>query len=343
MSTSNNSSLNSEQTPIRLDRSRIKKAAWWLVVLEDEDVAVKDQVAFKHWCESHAENALAYQHVSRAISRFDQAGFNASDVGVANQVIQSEVLSTDSYLKPIAATSFGFLLMATAWLYQSGYSVDYLASDYKSNVGEVTEVQLADGSRLVLDSMSAVNIYYSSDKRRIELVQGQLFADVVTNPQRPFTVETQSSTTTALGTSFTVSQQDENTHVTISESNVELCHRNPLNTSLHQLPCVRGSQGEQMRLQERQLYGPEAINVAKDIAWMKHRLVIDNQPLSQVLDQLDKYNAGLLIYLESEVESIRVSGVFPTDDIELSFSMLAKHPQVEMTSLSQAVNIFRKK
>jgi ferric-dicitrate binding protein FerR (iron transport regulator) len=75
-----------------------------------------------------------------------------------------------------------------------------------TGVGEKKKVTTRDGSRLVLNAGTTIRIQddFSND-RKIELVDGEVFFEVRTDAQRPFTVTSGSLTTTVLGTSFNIS------------------------------------------------------------------------------------------------------------------------------------------
>lgn len=73
-------------------------------------------------------------------------------------------------------------------------------------IGQKKTIQLADGSRLMLNAGSTVRIPENMDEeRRLDIVDGEVFFDVKGNPDVPFIVESGPLTTTVLGTSFNVS------------------------------------------------------------------------------------------------------------------------------------------
>jgi ferric-dicitrate binding protein FerR (iron transport regulator) len=75
-----------------------------------------------------------------------------------------------------------------------------------TGVGEKKKVTTQDGSQLVLNAGTTIRIQNDfSNDRKIELVDGEVFFDVKTDAQRPFTVTSGSLTTTVLGTSFNIS------------------------------------------------------------------------------------------------------------------------------------------
>jgi transmembrane sensor len=325
----------------KISRQRIKKAAYWVSILEDEDISLVEEEQFHQWCALYPENKQAYEELTSVITRFKDV--SDQEANAMNKVLQSLSGSSAIYRKSSVGVSLSVILGLYTWYSQSGYSTDYLVSDYRASTNEIREIILPDGSQITLDAMSSFNIKYSQNERRIELTQGRLFADVITNPARPFIVETPTATVKALGTQFSVNKLLDATKVTITESKVELCNKNMVEQTAYQLSCVRGQVGETMSLVDSRLYGPAASNVKADTAWMNHRLVVNDQPLSEVLNDLSRHYHGLMLYSGSDIKDVQVSGVYPTDNIQLSLSMLSKHPKLEVTQFSGAFHLFRKK
>lgn len=76
---------------------------------------------------------------------------------------------------------------------------------FSTGVGEKKRIVLEDSSVLTLDAGTTIRVQKNStDSRRVEVADGQVFFNITKDPQRPFTVQSSGLTTTVLGTSFTV-------------------------------------------------------------------------------------------------------------------------------------------
>ena len=87
-----------------------------------------------------------------------------------------------------------------------------MQADYITAKGEVRTVHLADGSKVELDSASAIRLDYDGVQRRISLLQGSAIFDVaprVGQETRPFVVQSAGGQTRALGTRFVVAREAE--------------------------------------------------------------------------------------------------------------------------------------
>ncbi len=106
----------------------------------------------------------------------------------------------------LAAAAAVTLLLAgglTYYLVNSSPANAY--TEITTAVGQKRTVQLADGSRLILNAGSTVRIPKNMEKeRRLDIVDGEVFFEVKSDPATPFIVESGPLKTTVLGTSFNV-------------------------------------------------------------------------------------------------------------------------------------------
>lgn len=76
---------------------------------------------------------------------------------------------------------------------------------YATRTGERKTIHLADGSVIMLNAGSTIRIpNHLARERKLQLLDGEVFFDVNTNPDVPFIVESGPLQTTVLGTSFNV-------------------------------------------------------------------------------------------------------------------------------------------
>lgn len=202
-------------------------------------------------------------------------------------------------------------------------------ADYHSGTGEVKTATLPDGSRLTLAGNTAVNLAYSPNNRTIILKQGTIQIDVAKNPQRPFIVQTHQGSVEALGTRFAVQQTPEQTQVIVSASSVRAC----TGTTGQATHCARLYPNQTLHFNGQHLSTIHPINAEAATAWTNHQLVIEDQPVSAVLAQIDANYSGWLHYDTKAMAHYRISGVFPLNDpqqaletISATYPLNIKHP-----------------
>lgn len=315
-------------------QGRLNEAADWWVLLSDEDVQPADKLAHQNWLRQHPDNQKAFNELQILWDEFDtQENESALSARVLNQVLSEQASYIPEKSKTLLGLGFFALTSLSCYLYQLG--VGGMSADYYTLTGESQSVLLEDGSRVYMDTNTAFDLEFSARERRLVLHKGQVYADVTTAAKRPFIVQTPNSQVTALGTRFSVKTSPYDTQVVVTESRVELCVEHA------QIACVRGGEGETMRWQDEQLYGPESVNTHIATAWLEHRLVANKRSASDVLQELEAYFSGVIVYQKSELEQISVSGVYPTNDIAQALTMLSRHPRLEVRSVSDFVSIIR--
>src|SRR3546814_13518567 len=81
---------------------------------------------------------------------------------------------------------------------------DHLAGRISTDHGEVRRIALEDGSVVMLNGNSAVQVRYQDDMRRVILRRGEASFEVAHNVQRPFVVSAEGLDVRPVGTAFVV-------------------------------------------------------------------------------------------------------------------------------------------
>ncbi|WP_052262584.1 FecR family protein [Pseudoalteromonas luteoviolacea] len=302
---------------------KLKQAADWCALLHSDAPTDEDIQAHHQWLNLHPENQKAYDELTALWGEFEaptNAGLNGR---VLNNVLDKKPPkrhgAAKAFLSIALFSGFGLLLN------HLGFSG--ITADHYTLKGQTQTITLQDGSVLTLNAQTQIDIEFDDETRLIRLHQGEVHIDATTNPSWPLVVQTQDTSATALGTSFSVKARGQDTYVVVTESKVKLCY-------LPQNNCVTGKQGEAMEVEDRYLTGPYPTNPSTRLAWLNHRLVANDISLTVLLESLEAHYPGILMYQSTELSHIRVSGVYPTDNIELAMKMLASDPTIKHQSVA---------
>ena len=166
---------------------------------------------------AHSEDVKAVDNWYDSFDNEDLVSLSEEETAVTRQEIWDKVapvLSEDkkvwtlpSYLKVAAMILVIAGAAVTFFLLHHRYGQrDAIAfTTISTGIGEKKKVTIQDGSQLVLNAGTTIRIQNDlSSDRKIELVDGEVFFDVKTDAQRPFTVTSGHLTTTVLGTSFNI-------------------------------------------------------------------------------------------------------------------------------------------
>ncbi|WP_206243826.1 FecR family protein [Novosphingobium terrae] len=184
-----------------------------------------------------------------------------------------------------------------------------LRADAVTAIGERRSMALPDGSQVVLNTHSAVAFAYRADRRVVRLLRGEAAFTVAPDARRPFTVEANGGSTTALGTRFVIREDGAQTRVSVTQHRVKVAY------------AASGSAPVMLSEGRSLTYGPgrrwgvqQAINSGDADAWTQGQIVFENQPLAEVVAELGRYRPGYIRVIGGDLGQRRVSGVFSIDD-----------------------------
>ncbi len=302
------------------------QAAQWIVQLSCDDAAQRRAArqAFEAWKAADPLHATAAERMERLLGHVD--AIRAGGVGEPGSAALAAALNTHgkrSRIKKYAAAALlGCVLAAPAWLALQAYPPSWLMADLRTATGQWRTQVLDDGTRISINSGTAVNLRYDSRLRALELVQGEILVEVAKDATRPFLVETRDGSMRALGTKFIVSREGGATRLSVLESRVSVQTDAQRRSGSRDALVVEAGQAVRIR--------PNGVDPVSEIdtgqiedGWKQHRLFIHDRPLAEVLDTLARHRSGLIQYDTRALAGIRISAVLPLDDTDRAMQLLA--------------------
>lgn len=289
----------------------IARAAEWYAQLHSGDSGAAELAEFERWRQQDAGHAEAYARMEKLWARFDTVSSKPAALAL-NKALKS---GAGKRKKVVMQALMLCIAISCAWFASQTGLGKYMLADYRTAIGEQRVIELADQSRITLNTQSAIDIDFSGKERRITLQRGEIMIEVAKDKARPFIVETEHGSARALGTQYMVKREEQGTRVTVLESSVRACAA--------KVPdCVDLIPGEQTVMTPDAVQAVNTVNVEAVSAWSKHMLVVDDRPLNQVLAELSRYRYGRIIYNENEMAGLRVSGVYALDDTDRTLAVL---------------------
>lgn len=183
----------------------------------------------------------------------------------------------------------------------------YGAVDHATGVGERASIALSDGSRVTLDSASAIDIAFNEERRGIRLAKGRAFFDVGRDRRR-FVVEAAGSEIVAFGTEFDVRIDADRLQVTLVEGKVSVAR------VASRSPAYTLEPGEQLVLDAGGRTTVSKVNLESALSWQRGFETFDNDTLAHAVAELNRHTTEQLVIRDPEVAELRVSGMFRTGD-----------------------------
>ncbi len=295
------------------DSAAIEAAAGWMARLLADDATEQDHLDCLQWREQSPRHEKAWQRMCQVSGKFDAVSASApGGTGVLEQARRA-VMSRRRFLE--LSVLAGVSVTAT-WLVATRTQLGRgLLAQYRTGVGETRTVTLADGTRLILNTDSAMDVAFTPGERRIQLYQGEtLIQTGEESPRRDFVVQTRFGHLKALGTVFNVRQCDHHAQVAVLEGAVEARAAGGV------LP-QRVVAGQQARFDTTRAEAPEPLQPS-DVSWRENKLVAQGMRVADFVEEIGRYRPGFTLY-DAAVADLTISGVFSTRDTDRALQSLA--------------------
>lgn len=214
--------------------------------------------------------------------------------------------------------------------------VDRMANgSYQTFIGQQKSIGLSDGSSIEMNTDSQVEVTYSSGSRTLRLLKGEALFSVVPDPKRPFEVYAADRVVRAIGTAFDVEVNGSKVDVTVTRGVVDVAGLSyqdtvaqskpledvPPRSSIGRLKAgemthvARGSN----QIEVQQLAEPE---LRRKMAWQEGFLAFSGEPLSEVIEQVNRYSPVTLELGDPKLASIAIGGRFRIGDLDAVLDVL---------------------
>lgn len=333
------------------DDDALELATRWILKLDEGEFGLEDEAAMQQWLDEDQRHREVLLEVALNWDKTDALSRLADIFPHENPKNSNAGLDASSnvFWSPGAAIAACLLVMVcVGGFYTSVYIADKNNSfahqlqkgDYQTRIGERKTVLLPDGSEMVLNTNSQVNVVFNEDARVVYLERGEIHVSVAKDT-RPLSVVANDQIVQATGTEFTVEiTEEKHVEVIVTEGSVvvglrpknSMTARTTQSYDKHfQTPPILSasnnntvSAGEELLLAEskavRSKVSTEDIKVK--LSWKEGSLVFRSQPLEKVLQQVGRYTHVEFVVVDEHLNSISLTGRFQTGDVETLLELL---------------------
>lgn len=309
--------------PTDVDSHVLEAAAGWVARLQSRDATDGDRHDFENWLARDPAHRAAYDELRQLWGELREVP------------LDSERFKTKTKTRRVAlgnVVAIVVVVALSAMLYRLGL-IDRFRADYYTAIGEVRSVVLYDGTRVDLNTDSAITVSYSSGERRVQLLRGEAFFDVAKNSARPFIVAEGAWRATALGTRYSVrAVPPSEGDVQVEEGRVEVSNGEDR---------VVLAAGDAVSLNGTRQLSITKTDVANQTAWRAGKLVFSGRPLREVLATLERYRLGRIVVLDERAASQTVSGIFDLSDTDQALEVLESSLPLSIHRLSSMLVVVR--
>lgn len=285
-----------------------RTAVEWLVTLQGDDVDDHIRRAWRNWIGQHPDHKRAWDHIETVNARLSGI---ASPLATA--VARAALTPPKSASRRRAVNTLALLFVGggAAWLTRDYTGLQGMMADVHTAVGEQRLITLDDGTKVRLNTDTAIDVTFTAAERRITLQRGEVQVETAPDPYavpRPFVVALRTATLRPLGTCFAVRQLQDRGWIGVTEGAVAV---RPTDDALAERVV---SAGQEAGFSSREVDAPQTLAEAA-IAWADGMLVATDMPLSAFLAEVDRYRPGHL-RCDPSIAALRVSGTFPVQDTD---------------------------
>lgn len=262
----------------------------WQVLLHSGNASPADRARYQRWC------GLSAAHQAAAV----EAEALWGDLG--------QTQAAADLAKPPRRRPWGAAIAASLLAAMLGYGgwqqAPVLLADYHTSTGERRTITLEDGSKVTLNSASALSVNFSDSRRVVSLKAGEALFEPVDDP-RPFVVDSGHDAVQGSGAVFSVRRQGASSSVVVA----------------------RG----EARLGEQRLTA--SADAQAQTAWQRGKLIFNARPLREVIAELERYQHGRILISDKQLGALQVSGVFDLNDPEALLRTLEQRYALKVTYL----------
>jgi transmembrane sensor len=333
------------------------QAERWFARMRSDRVEPVDEFRFRNWLAEDPAHEREYRLLETfwdeltAYGRADEVRA-MSHVALVQTCAVEEVPAAPAYTRArrvrrwsaaaAVAVLIGGLFAANPTIY---------TATYETGIGGRNSHHLLEGTRITLNTDTALRVQYDLRSRRVWLENGQAHFQVTRSRFWPFEVDAGTSVVRALGTTFDVYRRGDETQVTLLEGRLrvekarvnkkgsgplKLTHEvnekgsDPfLLTSMQRAAVLEP--GQQVVISPRGLSDVHLANVPETTAWLYGRLVFDGERLADAVAEVNRYSPVQLTIENPDLADVRISGVFRAggaetfvDALEASFPVQAR-------------------
>lgn len=304
-------------------------AVYWVLRRDQAEFTAAEQASFDAWLHASETHARAFRKANGVWDVFDQA-----DADPHLTALRQAALATPAPRRrwiPALGAGLAASLAAAALLLPGQFGLTDRSTAPASNMtattnaqpaarfatvrGERRTVTLPDGTRVTLNTDTAIALAYTPGNRHVRLLRGQALFEVAKNAARPFSVEAAGRRVTALGTVFEVRLDPGRMKVVLVEGRVVVDRAAAGSDLPDPAPTLlKPGQALVAELGVPQRVAP--VDVGSELMWREGYVSLEDTPLAAAVAEMSRYTAAPIRVLDEETGRMRVSGVFRTGDAE---------------------------
>jgi transmembrane sensor len=302
-----------DECAAKIDEHLKREARDWVMRLSSGTVTTADAVALNRWRATSRAHRKAFAEANRLWDMATLTAVEAVEDGTpavwAQQDLQlRRTLHRRAFLGgAVAASAVGAAYLAIRPPLHLWPAISEFAADVRTTIGEQRHLTVG-GAAIELNTETSMNLPPAANGvDRVELVSGEAAITTSGTASQPVTVLAADGRSVASGAQFNVRYDGPEVRVTCLEGAVQVsCGADTVSlTKKHQISYSHGRLGDIAE-----------IDPAVVTAWREGLLVFRNDPLTRVVDEVNRYRPGRIIVVNSELGRKLIFASFRLDRLD---------------------------
>ncbi|HCS65093.1 MAG TPA: hypothetical protein DIW64_14060 [Cellvibrio sp.] len=309
------------------------QASLWIARM-DRELTAQEQHELSHWLAASEQHRTVLFEMAELWDKMDSLARLADLFQAPQQASASPRAQKPRFYGAIAA-SLVLVALVFGWSFSTPQSASLLAwlhSDqavvdgvYETAVGEHSNVNLPDGSLLVLNTNSRVVVKYSEDHRLFLLERGELNIEVAHDKTRPLSVVAGNKVVQAVGTAFNVRIRNDNEVALLVTDGKVLVAKQKFQQTIEKIVAERlpatsmaVAKGEKVVLgaQQETIAKADANEITAQLSWRQGNLVFRGETLEDALVEINRYTSVQFEVIDESIKQERIAGLFKAGDVD---------------------------
>lgn len=316
-------------------RSAIEEQArGWLIRLDgDRPLTDEERDALREWL---GRSTLHRQELQRLAEFWTQANILTELAVPLHQSSSSRRnwrAPRGPLLLAVASVVFISMVVSFIWLERK---TTLMNGVFATGVGQQHSIVLPDDSTIQLNTDSQVEVAYSDDVRRIRLLRGEALFSVKHEAHRVFEVDAGNGIVRAVGTAFSVHLTGGGVvNVIVTQGVVDVSEKprglvpaadkdSRIGGSRRRLGLLHAGEASTFGAESQDLSVVELAQteLQRRMAWHEGYLVFSGEPLSEVVEQVNRYSTIPLRIADPTLSSVTIGGRFRVGDLDAVLDVL---------------------
>jgi transmembrane sensor len=292
-----------------MKEQNLRVAADWWMRLRDPAATERTTEQWLAWADEDPEHLTAFERVTELAVRLQALGELSRERLVAE--FAPPQAPPRRWWVPAAAAA-AVVLAAGGYLGWHATRNTVTSQTYASAIAAQRSVTLEDGTRVTLGAATHLTTRFSHGRREVNLTDGEAYFEVVHNASRPFEVHAGEVSIEDIGTAFNVRRTGNYVTVAMAEGRARVADATGgMHNSLEAVA------GQSVTYDpSRAAMSIAAIDPANTAAWRHARLEFDNEPLSVVVANINRYRMEPLRIADADLNALTFTGTVKADAID---------------------------